>query len=742
MGNIKLINKFYRIVQSETDRKLLLLYVFSSIGILALTFFGLISLRNDALVVAIILFTFILILLGNLLFLVRKKRFNLAFHVIVALLFVFEFILFFFIKDLDANVFWFYIFPPLAILVLNNKKGTIYSFSLLVLLFLFYIIDFMGVQQDYSIGFVLRFALSYSIVGFFINILEFSRKTLLKENYKIIDVQNDILDELRIKYEELTAADEEMKQSNEELKLLNENVDKQNIIIRKSEKRLQNILDSVGEGITITDFDEKFVYANPAAHRIFEVEQGDLIGRSLRDFIDDRQWTRIIIQSQRKRVNHASTYEVNLNLTKNKRKHIIVSAVSDEESDWSLAATIAVFRDITNRVYKEKRIVELKKQLEILLDNLPAHVYYKDDKLRYIQANQSFADLFSINKSELIGKKDVDFASNNVSEEYENLDKQIISTKKPINNYERLNTNPSGNEYWSSTSKIPYFDDEGNIKGIIGIVSDITERKRYQLKILKQKEEIEAAHKDITDSINYAKTIQDALLPKNGIFLEMFKENFVLYRPKEKVSGDFYYYNKIDDLAIFAVADCTGHGVPGGFLTMLGVTNLHDILKRKNYDSPSDVLNLLRLKFKEIFSVYGDKNNNGLDIALCFYNIKSKELQYSGAYSPLFIIRNNELIKFKAVPNPIGYFIAEKDFKTDKIKLQKNDVLYLFSDGYQDQFGGENLTKYSTRKYKELLMKIHKLPMKNQKQELELELDNWKGSCDQIDDITVMGIKF
>ena len=286
----------------------------------------------------------------------------------------------------------------------------------------------------------------------------------------------------------------------------------------------------------------------------------------------------------------------------------------------------------------------------------------------------------------------------------------------------------------------PYFDSEKNIDGIIGIVLDITERKNAEQEMKFQKESIEKAHKNITDSINYAKTIQNSLLPNKNIIDTYFDNYFIFFKPKDKVSGDFYYVNKIDNYLIFAVADCTGHGVPGAFITMLGITYLHEIVSLNEINNPGQALDSLRERFKKTFRHFGSENQNGLDIALCAINTETNILHYAGAYNPLIIIRNNELIEYKATRNPIGTYPKEKDFKTNEIKLQKNDMIYIFSDGFQDQFGGEHNKKYTNKRFKELIISMYHFSMKKQNEILEHELKKWKGKSEQIDDITIFGL--
>ncbi len=257
-----------------------------------------------------------------------------------------------------------------------------------------------------------------------------------------------------------------------------------------------------------------------------------------------------------------------------------------------------------------------------------------------------------------------------------------------------------------------------------------------------QQNEMLEYNQNMAASISYAKTIQDALLTRTEFINSIFSEHFILFQPKEMVSGDFYYAQRIEKYIIFAVADCTGHGVPGGFLTMLGITNLHSSVKKFGTKDTGKTLNLLRTKIKNVFSEFSNRDQDALDIALCSINTKTHIMKYSGAYNPLVVIRNNQLIEYKATRNPIGFYPTEQPFKTHKIKLENNDRIYIYTDGFQDQIGGERLKKFSSKKFKELLTHIHKLPLAEQANVLKKVNKEWRAKFEQVDDITIMGIKY
>jgi len=264
--------------------------------------------------------------------------------------------------------------------------------------------------------------------------------------------------------------------------------------------------------------------------------------------------------------------------------------------------------------------------------------------------------------------------------------------------------------------------------------------------ILVQRDEI-LRHKDeITDSINYASRIQKAVLPLRDHFDKVFSDHFILYKPRDIVSGDFYWIAEDEDKLYFTAADCTGHGVPGAFMSMLGVASLNEIFgNENNHLTASRILNLLREKIKFSLHQTGKEgeNKDGMDMALCIFHKKKKRIEYAGAYNPLYLIRNGELIEYKADRMPIGiYHIEKESFTNHDIEVKEGDVIYIFSDGYVDQFGGPGQTKFKTANFKKLLLEINEKPMKEQQQILDERFARWKGDLDQIDDVIVIGIRF
>ncbi len=270
--------------------------------------------------------------------------------------------------------------------------------------------------------------------------------------------------------------------------------------------------------------------------------------------------------------------------------------------------------------------------------------------------------------------------------------------------------------------------------------------------VVKQKEEIELKTKEleilfkqVTDSIHYAKRIQEAILPPNNLVKQILPESFVLYKPKDIVSGDFYWIDKKNQWCYFAAVDCTGHGVPGAFMSIVGYNLLKDILKNTDSIQPSIIMDKMNDGVANTLhtnTTSGKQTKDGMDMTLCALNYDTLELQFSGAFNPLYIIRGNELIQYKADKFPVGMFIGEKqNFTNHTIQLQKGDSIYIFSDGYADQFGGPKGKKFMAGNFRQLLSDVSKLPIERQKTMLNQTIEEWRGNLEQVDDILIIGVK-
>jgi serine phosphatase RsbU (regulator of sigma subunit)/ligand-binding sensor domain-containing protein len=263
-------------------------------------------------------------------------------------------------------------------------------------------------------------------------------------------------------------------------------------------------------------------------------------------------------------------------------------------------------------------------------------------------------------------------------------------------------------------------------------------------KVKERTAEIAAQKQEITSSIEYASRIQMAMIPVEDHFKEFFSDHFIIFKPRDIVSGDFYWIGEDDKHIFFTVADCTGHGVPGAFMSTLGISSLNEIITNNKDLQANTVLNLLRDKIITSLHQTGKEGEaaDGMDLALCVIHKNKKTLQYSGAYNPMFIFQAGEFKEYKADRMPIGIYYGEKrTFTNYEIKLKKGDTIYIFSDGYTDQFGGPEGVKYKISNLKKLVSEIYYRPMTEQRNIIEHEFRKWRGSSDQVDDITMIGVR-
>jgi serine phosphatase RsbU (regulator of sigma subunit)/HAMP domain-containing protein len=303
----------------------------------------------------------------------------------------------------------------------------------------------------------------------------------------------------------------------------------------------------------------------------------------------------------------------------------------------------------------------------------------------------------------------------------------------------------------------PLSSDDALGKTLIKMRDDLAENERLleqkvkerTAEVVKQKEEIELQnekiselYEEVTDSIKYAKGLQEAILPPKEFLKEEMPNTFILYKPKDIVSGDFYWVEKKKDKIYFAAVDCTGHGVPGAFMSIVGYNALNEAL-RKN-DDPGSILDALNQGISKTLhnNAIGSKTKDGMDLALCCYDYKTKELQYAGAYNPLYLIRNGEVNQIKADKFAIGTYYDDinQKYTNHKIQLQEKDYVYIFSDGYSDQFGGPKGKKFMYKRFRDYLLTLDGMTMNAQKEFLDNTIEHWRGPLEQVDDILVIGM--
>lgn len=278
------------------------------------------------------------------------------------------------------------------------------------------------------------------------------------------------------------------------------------------------------------------------------------------------------------------------------------------------------------------------------------------------------------------------------------------------------------------------------------LIEDLREANQHlEQKVIERTRQIESQNKEITSSIQYASRIQNALMPPEDELRSVFQSYFVLSKPKDIVSGDYYWLAKKDDKILIAVADCTGHGVPGAFMSLLGVSFMNEIINKTVILRANEILNQLRGQVIKSLRQTGkpEETRDGMEIALCIIDFRKKKLQFSGAFRPLFLLRKGEIIELNGDNMPIGLYEEEEEnsFTNKEIGFDNNDTIYMFTDGFADQMGGDNRKTFRSQNFKNLILEIQEYPLIEQKELLNTRLMEWQGDYEQIDDILVAGIK-
>ncbi|MCW3084329.1 MAG: hypothetical protein JWP12_1695 [Bacteroidetes bacterium] len=304
--------------------------------------------------------------------------------------------------------------------------------------------------------------------------------------------------------------------------------------------------------------------------------------------------------------------------------------------------------------------------------------------------------------------------------------------------YERLLKTATGADRW-----ILWNTSKGPLNTLVGIGHDITDRKKTEQQLLQKNKELEQHNKDMVDSIQYASRIQEAILPDVQKIKSAFKDAFVLYQPKDVVSGDYYFFYQKQNKIFVAAVDCTGHGVPGALMSIIANGILKEVIIKKGIEEPSEILYALD---EELYLALNKQNNeatnDGMDVALGVFDLEKNTITYSGAFRPMLLLRDNEFIEFEPNRFPIGFYgDVEKTFVSRELELKEDDTFYFFTDGYCDQFGGEQKKKFNRKRFRELLLSANSMEMEEQESFLQYAFLNWRQEEPQVDDVCIIGLR-
>jgi PAS domain S-box-containing protein len=376
-----------------------------------------------------------------------------------------------------------------------------------------------------------------------------------------------------------------------------------------------------------------------------------------------------------------------------------------------------------------------------LIENLIEGVQIIDHNWRYIYINDVSEKQSKFSKSELIGFTMMEkYPGIEKTPMFESLKNCMLSGNPKVMENEFIY--PDGRKSWFQLSfqKIP--------EGVLVLSNEISDLIRAKEELIKQEmkreymNELEEYKKENLESLRYARRLQRYLIHQPGELRECFPQSFIINNPKNHISGDFFWFNSNKEKTLLVVGDCTGHGIPGAMLTILGLTILHNIFTREKDYSPAMVLKLLDKNFHRKLSKRGtEKITDSMDVVLCEVDRKEMILRVSGANNPVYLVRNNEVQIIKTDKYYIGTGTPEKLFIQHELKIQSGDMVYCFSDGYADQFGGEKGKKFGSKRLRELLSSISHKEISEQEQLLQNTFSSWKNKEEQTDDVLLAAIK-
>jgi len=572
------------------------------------------------------------------------------------------------------------------------------------------------------------------VIGSFAMVTDISE--LKKMQNELNELNQHLEEKIASRTQELTDAFEEIQQVNEEMQQQREEILAQRDSLADSEKRIRTILLSIPDAVFIINKDGKVTFWNSVMENLTGMKAEEMIGKAdfeyaipfygrrrpmLIDFLKmDEEYLKKNYKNVKRKgsILQAESHALNLN---GDYRYLVGIATAIYDNDDEYDGAMEVIRDETEKkenlqllTFQKKELV--KKQLEL------------DDKIDELTATTEIVEAMNIDLQqqhfEIEAKNEIlTVQTNEIIEKH----KELIQQKEEI---------------LAINEKLEFQKTE--------IISQNLILEEQQIALTKQHNTLQKQNKDIKNSIEYAKRIQIAALKVTEDL--PFKENFILFRPKDIVSGDFYFIKKFSYYTVVVSADCTGHGVPGAFMSLLGISLLNEITakhfqKTNTSVEAAKILDDLRDNLIKTLNQSGDRDStrDGMDMSICIYNERTKELQFSGAFSSIVLIRDNKLNHIKGDKMPIGFHFFKdsisQPFTNRIVKLMEGDCIYQYTDGYQDQFGGETDKKFLKRNFHKLLLAINKEPLETQKEILEQKIIDYQGNFHQTDDMLVIGIK-
>lgn len=554
-------------------------------------------------------------------------------------------------------------------------------------------------------------------------------KRLLEESRKLTTRLRKNEDELKRNAEQMKLTQIEVEKSNKELAAKISEVE-------RGQKRLRALLENASEVITIYDETGIVQYVSPSVKTILGFNEDEMVGKNRFE-----RGESVLQEAFNKLIEDPESEQVFEYRYENKNKEIVwLETVGRNLIDNpAIGGILFNTRDITVRKVAEKA-QRLSGEMQALSENSldliirigpSGKIYYANPQVyNFLGVTQAQVTESTINLIKI---------DNDIKEFFTSTLRKVIDTGKKID-VETIFKVKDENRIVQMNA-IPEYNKEKELETILFVAHDITDRKRIEL-------EIEKKNKSITESINYAKRIQTAIIPDNDFIKRYLPKSFIMYEPRDVVSGDFPWFFSKGETIYIAAVDCTGHGVPGALLSFIGYFILNNIVDHDDEFTAGEILDRLHTQVRSTLKQDSPDANarDGMDVALCKINPKKRELEYAGAHRPLYHVKGSELKQYKGTPKPVGGIPIRKrrefSFKNHKIKIENKDKIFIFSDGLPDQIGGPKGRKYQARRIRQNIMDNDTFTMDDYHELFEKEYKIWRGKQKQVDDILLIGIEF
>ena len=592
------------------------------------------------------------------------------------------------------------------------------------------VLEFAGFEKFSSrdVKFVEEISLITARTVFNIKVNERTRK-LLSESQQMSN-------ELQEQQEVLRQNAEEMQATQEELQRTNRQLEDQVQEVERTQNRMASLLVNASEVITIYEEDGSIRYISPSVERILGYQPEEMMGQSDIQHIQGegiRVFSNMfttLIANPKESVTVQYIYE-----TKHAGEVWVEATGTNLIDDPAVRGIIVNSRDITEkrRAEQEER---MRSKMQALSENSPDLITRMDREGTFFYINPTI-ETFTGKEPAHFLNKNIDEAGlhEGIVEEWKKVLYEVGATKHKVSR--EIDFPSEIGDRVMNVNAIPEFDEDEKLESVLVVSHDITERKQIEL-------EIQNKNRKIHDSLNYASRIQEAILPDNRIIKQVFPESFIYYKSRDTVSGDFPWFVQQGDDIYIAAVDCTGHGVPGALISLIGYFLLNDIVKSRGIHEPGVILDQLDEGVTQTLKqdIDDSKTKDGMDIALC--RINKNQVQYAGAHRSLYFMKQGEMEEIKGDKFPIGggIYKNQTNFTTHTIEVAKNDGIYFCSDGFPDQFGGPDNRKFGPKRTRALIQEQHHLPMDQVYENFGNTWEEWRGDERQTDDVLMIGIKF